>query len=286
MSPASDTQLTTFLCGHCGYDLRATSIGSPCPECGSLVESEPDFHAPFDHASYRIVIAYGWRVPVMAVVALIVAPIACILLTHLVPRITAFTFACSLVGISFGFLLVPRWRERITVHHRLHAGDPVCRTVRWGVLVWVLLSLVVYFNVWSIPSDIPLMIILVATSLQMMLMFVVLERIARWMSIDGVVQCARFVQAACAALALIWLLSIGAQLVFIGASPSAPSFIDQLFNFLILFVIGGVLVSFITLLWLAKTAVFNILHYHENRGIEERRLERMRDERAGRSPRL
>ena len=286
MSPASDTQLTTFLCGHCGYDLRATSIGSPCPECGSLVESEPDFHAPFDHASYRIVIAYGWRVPVMALVALIVAPIACILLTHLVPRITALTFACSLIGISFGFLLVPRWRERITVHHRLHAGDPVCRTVRWGALVWVLLSLVVYFKLWSIPDDMPLMVILIATSLQVMLMFIVLERIARWMSVDGVVQCARFVQAACAALVLIWLILMVSQLVFIGTSSRGPSFVGEVLGFFALLVMGGVLVSFVTLLWLAKTAVFNILHYHENRGIEERRLERMRDECAGRSPRL
>ena len=286
MSQSPATQVTSFACGHCGYDLRATSIGSPCPECGRLVQSEPDAHAPFDHVSYRIVLGYGWRIPMMAALALIVAPIACILLTHLVPRTTALTFAFSLIGISFSLLLVPRWRERVTIHHRLHAGDPVCRIIRWGALVWVVLSLAVYFKRWSIPDDMPLMVILIAASLQVMLMFIVLERIARWMSVDGVVQCARFVQAACAALVLIWLILMVSQLVFIGTSSRGPSFVGEVLGFFALLVMGGVIVSFVTLLWLAKTAVFNILHYHENRGIEERRLERMRDERAGRHPRL
>ena len=286
MAQTPATQVSTFRCGRCGYDLRATAIGSSCPECGTLVQDEPDVHSPFDHASHRIVLGYGWRIPLLAFLALVVAPIGCIVLTHLVPRPTAFTFACSLIGIAFSLLLTPHWRERITIHHCLNAGDPVCRLVRWGGLAWVCLSLVIYFQWASGLNDTILMLILIATSLHMTLVFVVVERIARWMQVDGVVQCAKFVQAACVALAAIWLVSIVVHLLFIGAPANTPSFIGQLLHYLILFVMGAVVVSWISLFWLAKTSLFNILHYHENRGIEERRLERLRDERAGRGPRL
>ncbi|MEE2680847.1 MAG: hypothetical protein VX641_00575 [Planctomycetota bacterium] len=279
MSETPSTQVSTFKCGHCGYDLRATGIGSPCPECGTLVQSEADAHAPFDHASYRIVVGYGWRLPLMTFVAIIVAPIGCILLTNLVPRISAFAFSCSLIGITFSLLLAPRWKERVAIHHRLQAGDPVCRLVRWGALVWVGLSLVVYFQWASSLNDMLLMLMLIPTSLHTMLMFLIVERIARWMSVDGVVQCARFVQGACVVLAAIWFLSIIAQLIFIGVTSGAPSLIGQLLRVLVLFVMGGVVISWISLLWLAKSAVFNILHYHENLGIEQRRLDRMREER-------
>jgi len=286
MAQTSTTQVSTFKCDRCGYDLRATAIGSSCPECGTLVRDEPDVHSPFDHASQRIVVGYGWRVPLLAFLALVVAPIGCIALTHLVPRPTAFAFACSLTGIAFSLLIAPRWRERITVHHRLNANDPVCRLVRWGGLVWVGLSLVVHFKWASALDDTLLMLVLIFASLHMMLVFVVVERVARWMQVDGVVQCAKFVQAACVALAAIWLVSIIVQLLFIGTTAKTPSFTGQLLHLLILFVMGSVVVSWISLFWLAKTSLFNILHHHENRGIEQRRLERLRDERSGRGPRL
>ena len=285
MSPTTTPSMDSSACGHCGYDLRGTPVGVACPECGRLVESEPDAHAPFDLAGRRIVFGYGWRIPAMAVIALIIAPVACVLFTHLVPRVTAFTFACSLVAVCFGLFLVPRWKDRIAVHHRLQADDLVCRLVRWGFPIWLLLSLFVYQDVLPAGNDFLVNLMVIAATLHTMLFFVIIERIAQWMAVDGVVQSARFAQSVSVVLVLTWIILLLAQL-FIGLAPRGSSMVSQVAYVLILIFIAAVVVMWFTLVWLAKTALFNILHYHENREIEKRRLERLRAERAGMSPRL
>ncbi|MAJ46708.1 MAG: hypothetical protein CBC35_05295 [Planctomycetes bacterium TMED75] len=279
MTSGPTSTVHQFSCGHCGYDLRGTPIGRPCPECGRRSQTDVNAYTPFDHSSRRIVLAYGWRIPLLTLLVLLGAPATYVLIQRSLNQVPGLPFAFGFIGVAFSLLLVPAWKDGVTALHQLHARDPACRLVRWGCLSWLVLF-VLYLVYPTMPSAL-LSLVLIPCSLQFLFAFFVLERLSGWMAESRGIEIFRFLQFGIVLVVFGFMASLVVELLF----PSGGSVAWIIFGSLTLFVVLSCLGMLLGLLELSKTALFHILHYHENQGIEQRRAERDQDQDARWGPR-
>ena len=275
MPPGSTSKLHQFSCGHCGYDLRGTTPGRPCPECGTISQTDVDAYTGFDHSSRRIVYGYGWRVPLLALLVIIGAPVVFVVMANAVDSDLGLPFAFGFIGLAFGILLVPRWKDGTAEIHCLHATDRICRLVRWGSFGWVLLFGYLLLDSPNLPQALHTVLLILGAT-QFLFAFVVLQRLSNWMNQRFCVETFGFLQFGVVVVILGFVASLIVELIF----PVGGSVAEVLFVALILVVVLGCLGLVVALLDLSKTAIFHILHYHQNKAIEQRRLERLREERA------
>lgn len=276
--PAADLQRT---CRHCDYDLRGLPVMAPCPECGTPGSEDPHFYTSFDACGRRIVLGYAWRLTVLALVAVVLVPATYLLLPGSQP---AFVLAVCLLGLACALLVAPPWRESIAAQHRLQASDPICRAARWGGTAWPVVATVAVVRSGNPPPAVVMAALLLLGTLHFSCVLGVLERLAGWMRDSLVAQALRVAQVACLLTALGWLAScLAAGLPEFGRLElvSGPLRALRLPCIAI-----GLSLLVLSLACLAKTALANVLHYHENYRIEMRRLDRLRRDQRSLQSRL
>jgi hypothetical protein len=262
-------------CVSCGYPLRGLAVGSSCPECGFQIHSISATDVPLDQASAEVVYGLAWRLGITVALVVFLVPGLFISIALLFDdRRPAFAVSLGVVIPIGSWLLTKGWQEPSAIFNDLGPTSRVRVLTRWGGGIWIFFGifgvLTALSGSWSRALSLSLELgrnfTLLAGLVQVILLGVVLERMARWMRDEVGAQGARF---ASFAVGVILVGVIAGSVVKLVYNPSAP-LLQSVSTLLIVVVLVG---AILLLGRFTKNALFSIVHMHHNLGAAERSAE-------------